>query len=152
MISKKASDSLPGGRQDVQVNLRGADIAPVKARHIDSLVLLERQLMKAGHMIEFDPQKEELIIDNMEGTLLAKMYGLNIRELTGAYAAWNHWNELRKGQKNEEKPDFAKLTFLEIWWRSLKAGLLDLRERHEETSEDDGTGYEDELAGRALVD
>lgn len=123
------SDRAPSREQSQTVTLRGADIAPVKRRHMDYLAMLELELFRRRHMIEFDHASQVRIVDNIEGTLVAALKALISREREEAHRAWNLWQSEWENTPNTERPRFASHTLIDIFYDSRKAGLLDLREK-----------------------
>ncbi len=143
--------SQPKSRGDVRLSLRGADVAPIKSATTRNLVYLQRRLMREGDLIESDNHVETMIVDNGLGTMHAFVDALKERTRDLARAAWNEWWAERLKTSNRDLFRFAQRTLVDITFDLKKAGMLDLREK-DETSEDEGEGYEDELAGRSLVD
>ena len=123
------SDPGPSREQSQTVTLRGADIAPVKRRHMDYLAMLELEMFRRRHMIEFDYEAQVRVVDNIEGTLVAVLKGLISREREDAHAALNMWLSEWENTPNEDRPRFASHTLTDIFFDSRKAGLLDLREK-----------------------
>jgi len=107
--------------------------------------------MREGDLIESDNHVETMIVDNGLGTMHAFVDALKERTRDLARAAWNEWWAERLKTSNRDLFRFAQRTLVDITFDLKKAGMLDLREK-DETSEDEGEGYEDELAGRSLVD
>lgn len=123
--SGEARSIAPSG----SVVLRGADVAPVKRRHMDYLAMLEMQLFRKRHLIGSDHNAQVLIVENIEGTLQAVLKALVSRDVAFAHAEWDRWHAEWDDTPNQERPDFAEHTLIDIFYDSRKAGLLDLREK-----------------------
>lgn len=150
MAEEKRSPSTTG-REGVRVSLRGADISPIKTATMKNLVYLQRRLMRDGDLLESDAEVESIIIDNGLATMRGFVDALNHEDRDVARAAWNEWWDERRRTPNDKLFELAQRTLIDITFDLKEAGMLDLRKR-QETSEDDGEGYEDILAGGSLVD
>ena len=113
------------------VRLRGADVAPLRRYYMEHVVLLQRKLMEHGDRLDEDPALETLVIDNIEGTLLAFVLGITTEREEDALAELVEWKKRRLGIPNNRLRDFAQETLLRISHLSRVSGLFDVTVRPE---------------------
>jgi hypothetical protein len=155
-----SSSPRPSSPVSVTTSLRGADIAPTKRRLADEFSRLKHLYMTHGHLTDRNLQVRQKMY-NISVAILGDLYGKAYDEIValddgtklemGTFHL-NAWRDRYRGTSNASVPGFFEDSILEISRLMRRCKVDDLRELKEWTSEDDGEGYEDALAGGSLVD
>ena len=115
--------------QQVSVSLRGADVAPVKRTFTEQLAILAILLEERGHRLRVDISARRFVLENVMGTLYAKVLAFSQDRMETVTLMLNQFYEEYRSTPSAEMLFFAQRRYAELEFFARKCGLTDVRER-----------------------